>query len=107
MYPTNEMASWLRSQWKVFLISSIYNILTISFRTHFTRRCLEILISKFIYVRKMAEIARNNSLGQKKNILKKKDNLQEYIPHLKAETTMLENKDFHFLSQEILNIMVV
>ena len=38
---------------------------------------------------------------------KKKDNLQEYIPHLKAETTMLENKDFHFLSQEILNIMVV
>ena len=43
----------------------------------------------------------------KKEYPQKKDNLQEYIPHLKAETTMLENKDFHFLSQEILNIMVV
>ena len=37
----------------------------------------------------------------KKRISSKKDNLQEYIPHLKAETAMLENKDFRFLSQEI------
>ena len=37
----------------------------------------------------------------KKEYPQKKDNLQEYIPHLKAETAMLENKDFRFLSQEI------
>ena len=37
----------------------------------------------------------------KKEYPQKKDNLQEYIPHLKAEKAMLENKDFRFLSQEI------